>query len=177
MTMPYRSSIVREYYAHKQNKSTPEPFMELRVFIVSNNRIPSSMIEQMDFMLEILEWILFSIVEAYEKKSIYYETEGLEDSVWVDKDEAIDILETTGLRDPELNVIYRYAKRCSRTDDQEFEMNEKTIRKYEAERVKEYDSDSLPTFIKRKRNLGQITGRQYMRYQRFLRRLPSRFKW
>lgn len=88
MVMPYRNLLVRMYYTTLKGKGTPKPFCELRVYMITKGKLNVIVLEEMDFILEYLEWIMESVCYAILDKKAYYEIEGRERNVEIDFDEA-----------------------------------------------------------------------------------------
>jgi len=111
--MPYRTSLVRMYYAIMPKKATPEPFAEFRVYVITRYKIGSrKAYTKMIRVLNRLEYLFMSLREARGKGKIYYvySIEGSEVNKNIDDDEALIDLAKTGLEKPRYNEIYRFVK-------------------------------------------------------------------
>lgn len=110
--MPYRNSLTKMIYATEIKKKTPQPFAELRVFIVSYTPLNwNAIFPRMKEILDRLEYTFNSLRIARSKGRIYYtyRIEGTERNVEIPHDEAMRTLETTGLRMPRFGKFYRFA--------------------------------------------------------------------
>lgn len=136
--MVYRYSYVRMFYSYEDaNKGyTPSPFAEFRIFLISKNKIFNSkkIFEVMKDGIEFMEWIFISMMVAVLQKKVYWEIMGKEEQ-YIDNDEAILDLNSTGIRYPKPDQFYRYV-RFIKQQGEDKEFNEADIRKIEIARMK-----------------------------------------
>lgn len=163
----YRNSLVRMYYS-EIGKDTPQPFAEFRVFTISKEPITTNIKNIFDYKLEKLEWIFSSIMTAILKRTIFWQIEGEEINEKIDNDEALMNLLTTGLKEPMLDTVFRYA-RFIKENKRDMEYNEKDIRKIEEERIFQTKIDktkiSFSRYLELKHLYGFITEKQAIMYK------------
>jgi hypothetical protein len=124
-------------YAKEIKRYTPEPFAEMRVFVVHDS--VKDWQPELEKTLKKLRWIFKSIF--FGVNEITYEIMGEENSIELGKDEADKTLATTGLKKPRLNRIYRYVAFFGDKRKIRAEYNEHLIRSSVLPaRAKEYDA-------------------------------------
>jgi hypothetical protein len=194
--MPYRSLLVRMYYTTVAKKYTPDPFAEFRVYVLSDRKIDSSVLRLLEFELEYLEFLFVYMPPAVIKGAVFTEYEGregtqwsstlqrnvkwkisgTEDSIWVDKDEAVLDLERTGLAEPMLGDIYRYVYFVQSMKD----YHEVMIRDIERTRNPEWIMGrfGFRSYLEEKRRIGILNEPDFLLYtsSQFMARIPERLR-
>jgi hypothetical protein len=133
------------YYHRKGNVGTPQPFCELRAYVITKDKlVPSGVtgrgddnevMPDMDFMLEYLEWLIHSVAMATIKAGVFYQIEGKEKDMWLDVDEAVADLGRSGISNP-IGSIIRYF-RLEQRNSRSREYNEAKLREVQVERERE----------------------------------------
>lgn len=166
--MPYRTSVVRMYYARVPGKDTEVPFAEFRTFVISKEPLLINPKLILDFQLEKLEWIFTSVMTSIIQAKIYWQIEGEEIDEKIDNDEALVNLASTGLtRGVKYDTPYRYVRFIKESRDIEY--NERDIRIIEKERELEVQINptkiKFTRYLEIKTDLGYITTSQLMKYK------------